>query len=443
MKKLLVKFGIIAVLTLSLFFAASCQSPYNNQDNGFKPPAGMGYVQLNFRSPNARTIMPTLVLADYLSFELDFTAIPGLGGEDDFVTISASAMNDPIILKPGEYTLEVTAYFNDPPTQAQRAATGTATDTIEVESAAGTTANVILRGITDGEEEGTFSWVIGLTGISGTLTQADMEVKTFPSAGTTVLTRNLLPAGAGPSGTANIDSGFYYVDFTLQTNWSTGPVSWRQVLHVYENMISTFNYAFTDAHFNDATITVTYSAWPAGVGTGGISTEDHLPGEQMTAPTGLVYPGKPDLDIVGWFTDAGVEWNFITQMAPNTNLTLYAKWEGEVEIITWEVDVDKPPLLEDSDDATLNEDDEITLSLADSGTANGSETITITNAGIYDSITWAWTGGDISGAITGNTLTINVANAPFNVKISQGQLLITGIIDGVPYSTFVNITITD
>jgi hypothetical protein len=214
------------------------------------PPEGMGAVRLNINKNVARTILPDYITADdFDEFELFFTKYDGgTGTAMPVMQISKADINDPIDLLPDTYNLLVLAYLDagDPDPAAAWDSRDTAAYNITVgTSLTPVPVTVKLTGITDGSGEGTFEWDIDLSGITFTYTTIVAEMEITEIGGSF---NDTIDIEANPQDEVTLDSGYYYVDFTITVD-TTNIVTFRQVLHIYNNMTSSFTYAFVNGHF--------------------------------------------------------------------------------------------------------------------------------------------------------------------------------------------------
>jgi len=224
-------------LLFSLFFLlfTACPDPFNPDLTFNTSDSGKGSFMLSINGLMAeRTILPATELYTFAAFTLDFykngASVP------ISETRTYSNLNDFIYLDVGNYNLVVTAYMDEGKTKpaAQGSLNG-----INIVVGVLYKGNVPLKAIID-EGQGYFNWNItypyGVT--------AKMTVTPFNSSGTPEQTVNFYSG----SGSLTLNSGYYRVIFSLSTS-SNRNVERREILHIYKNMDSSFNYVFTDAHF--------------------------------------------------------------------------------------------------------------------------------------------------------------------------------------------------
>jgi hypothetical protein len=347
----------------------------------YQPPAGKGAVLLNINKTieRAATILPedVDVTTFFGTFELDFqprgTINPGTAFSEYY---SYSDLSDPIDLDRGDYTLIVTAYKDvgdsiTPPTQP--AAIGELELTIVADTPS---AETITLGVINpaAGQIGTFAWSI--TNSVTALSAATMSV-TPVAGGEAILTvdfddtYNLTdPTWAGSQ---NIASGYYYVNFSLTATAATAPFSrtrnFQHVLHVYQNMTSSFTYTFDNAKFTIETVVI----------------------EQGTFEPTVVFEAPEDLKPI-LSADGGT--TTLADMAVvDINL-------GNTRTIT----------VTNAADVYRDDDDDPVP---------------------YGTIAWSYNGTVIPTA-TGPTLLVNTTAAPYNAA-GRYQLTVTGTIAGKPY----------
>ena len=341
-----------------LLFVFGCGNFLNPPKKGNTAvPAGMGTFSLQINSgQQSRVIMPDTAAVEFAGYTLEFTNTATTNVQN--IYLSEANKEDPVILAVGTYTLEVTAYtsYTDE-TDNEIAAEGAPDGPVEIIAGENVSATVILQAIIGGEGEGTFSWEIGFP---GGLSEASMEIT--PQAGTVFTPQTKYFIGSGSlvanPGSIALPSGHYRVVFTLEKD-NNRTVTWRETLHVYQNLDSHFEYDFTDYHFIKQyyTITLTNLYTPAG---------DPRPNEISTYffddSFVIAAPSRPSYLFGGWLIDDafGSPWDSTF----DSDLILYAKW---LEIPMLALD---PPLVNfimAKDSLTLP--DPVTVTVTNTGTA--------------------------------------------------------------------------
>ena len=232
MKKTFLKYFIlIAVL---LVFTV-CQNP---SDTVYMAP-GTGLVSLTINNAdNARTILPTPQLSDFMKIVLIFTPTTPAGDPEIHEWTNSS-----IQLAEGTYNLEVTAYAD---TDKQKpAAQGSETGIVVI--ADQITPVTVSLGVTfgiEGIDEGTFSWNITY-GVGVTVNSAAMTISPLKGTGSPAQT----VAPLNNLGSLTLNSGEYRVEFSLRDSQGR-TAELTEILHVYKNLTSTFSHIFSTSNFH-------------------------------------------------------------------------------------------------------------------------------------------------------------------------------------------------
>jgi len=260
MKKCGVYATFAAVLLVMAVLVTGCPESAPGT-SGYQPPAGMGSVQLIFNETIERaTILPdTATIASFQEFVLTFTAAGGGAVTVGPITRTYAARNTPVNLVPGSYSVQVVAHLTAG-TPASAAAVYT--------SPAGTPLSIVATNVTPititlkpydpatSTGSGTFAWNITNNITDALDTGSEMKLTTLAGGTVTGWTDIDLtvPGNLTNATGVSIPSNYYYVDITLIVN--SVPRDFRHVLHIYQNMKSTFSYTFTDSHI---TTTVTFT----------------------------------------------------------------------------------------------------------------------------------------------------------------------------------------
>jgi hypothetical protein len=232
--------------------------------NNFIVPEGKGAIQFSFAPKVARSI--TVDVDTDIDFFTDFTFTFTPNTTGTLTTVAhkeKSYFDDPIVLDPGTYNLTVMAYIdkdlgihggNDDGTPIYVEAAGTKVPIVVVAKAGHiATETVILNPIVDSTKTGTFEYTIDNSLIEDTdITTATITI-TPVGAGSVTGPTDIKPlfAGAGGSGTPVIlNSGYYYVDFAITPKSGEEIVTFRYILHVYQNLTSSFTFTISTTYFN-------------------------------------------------------------------------------------------------------------------------------------------------------------------------------------------------
>ena len=236
-KKILIFF----VITLVISSCGNLIEPPNSE----KPAPGTGWFSLVIGGLDAgRTIVPITGQNDFALYTLEFFA-EGENTEPDLtVERTNSNLSMQISLKQGIWDLYVSAYMDAE--QTKPAAYGQLSGII-IDEGIAISRSITLEAIIDGGS-GTFNWNINypanvvLAGM--TITPFD-EIKGTPE-------QTLYFAGAEPlvdkNGSIVLNTGYYRAVFNL-TNSEQYIVVHREILHIYQNMESFFDFSFEDNHF--------------------------------------------------------------------------------------------------------------------------------------------------------------------------------------------------
>jgi len=269
---------VLAVCALLLL--PGCRSPVQ------PPPVedGMGTLSLAIGQDLRRTIAPNVVITDFVRFDLAFTARTA-GNVNYEVDDWNRTQNDPIELAVGTWDLTVTAFLPGPGVGLE-AARGTLLGIVVIPNDT-VPGQVVLHPIYY-EGTGRFGWNISFP---DSVVEAEMEILTLPAPYVSYDTVDLIDPGEDH---LDMPSGRYRVIVTLYVETgdpSHGPddrrASLSTVLHVYMNMTSQFNRAFTYRHF-PFTLNRILAAW-----------NDLVPGEWNFVTHGILPEHFGLLDIVG------------------------------------------------------------------------------------------------------------------------------------------------
>jgi hypothetical protein len=272
------KHGIVAVAAALLVGAimlvtTGCAGDTSTGITGsdFILPEGKGAIQFSFAPKVARSI--TVDVGTNIDFFTDFTftftpAVVGVGTLKTVAHEEKSYFDDnPIVLDPGTYNLTVIAYIDKnltihggdglgPVDYVEAAGTKAA---IEVVAKAGhiDTQTVILNPLVDSTKTGTFEYTID----NSLIEDADITTATIAitpiGTGTTIVPKDIkalfepdVPAAVNHTDSETLISGYYYVDFEIKPKSNAETVTFRYILHVYQNMTSSFTFTIGVSYFN-------------------------------------------------------------------------------------------------------------------------------------------------------------------------------------------------
>jgi len=364
----------VALLMLSAMLVTGCGSDIT-AEKPYTPPPGMGAVKLSFDNNIARTITPVgATLGSFNGFTLQFYNTSG-GAAKGPLHRNSSNLNNSVELMYGTYTLIVIAYLdmsgytdeNTSPTTLTRPAAAATVEGINITRGDTTPVTVVLKAFIEkptgvsADAKGTFSWnitndIIGLDNAIMTVTPIDDT--------TVSLTKNFITAGSNDDSlvsTELLDAGYYYVDFVL-IKGSDG-ITFRHVLHIYQNMTSQFTYEFKNVLLNPIIIH----------GTASFST-----------PMSYLNP------------------------------------------------TDFLPILSENGLSPLSKGDTVNVN------SGNTATITILNDTDFDEIVFYY--NDTTTTVSGGSFDIDTSD-PFEV-VGLYEITVEGIIDSVPYTTYIYINVT-
>jgi len=251
MKKFTKKRGFFTVsaallIVIAMLGITGCNNDISNVDttDNFTPPTGKGAVRLNFNENIARTILPEEIdISDFDSFDFVFTATGGDATSYTESNILSGSVNNPITLDPGNYSLTVIAYLgsnaaakNDPP------------EIITITAAKVTNATIQLKPYDQATGSGTFKYEVTSSIDVDDIDSADMKLSPI-FAGSTQSDVTILTAWNTTGSTISLTAGDYYVDFviTVKTNET---VTFRHIVHIYQNMTSSYVFTINPDYFN-------------------------------------------------------------------------------------------------------------------------------------------------------------------------------------------------
>jgi uncharacterized repeat protein (TIGR02543 family) len=313
----LLHFSLLSSLLLfSLLISTGCDNPLNNYGGH---GSGTGSLTLVIAGEGSRTILPsegpdTLKFAVYT---LAFT--PTTSGVALNVDRNSPDISTPINLEPGTYNVSVTAYLDGAKTKpaAQGSLNG-----IPINAGQNTTRSITLSALIS-SGKGRFAWNINFSGDFGTgLKEGRIKINRVDGTGEQTLYLGNIEAGKIPSvgmtDSIELDSGYYRIWFIFAKDGAQR-IEWREILHIYQNMESVFEYTFTQAHFSNISYTVTY------VFNDGVTpdlVQDRLHGETATLPV----PTRVGFRFDGWYADVGFATVYDAGTRLTSSITLYAKW---------------------------------------------------------------------------------------------------------------------
>jgi hypothetical protein len=250
----------IAALTLLALVLSGCSNPFierRPQDSvetvSSDVPEGFGTIELSFSRGAARTLIPTIDLsALYLEYWFS---------KDGEAPEAKTPVGGKFALEPGDYSLEVKVFVNDPHTEL--AAQGATSFTVSAGVAA--TANLTLHPVASGDGTGSLSFSLEYP--TGVTVEAFSLIPIAGEGGPLDLTGLGTGAGEDPvtwSGTkTGIPVGYYLLKAALKNSEGIS-IGRTEVAHIYQNLTATAQYQFTADDFRAYRVT---SAADSGPGT--------------------------------------------------------------------------------------------------------------------------------------------------------------------------------
>ena len=403
-----VKLNILLTIVFLLLVVFNCSDTFEQEII----PSGMGSFLLYLDEQNPRTIMPDT--PDFVIYELKFT-----GSAAVILDRTKENLNDPIHLLNGTYNLFVTAYIDND--KEKPAAWGSAND-IEINEGAKISRTIPLNAFNpDGTGFGIFYWNVHYP---AGITDANMKITPLnPATGTSEQTLNFTAGSTSNTGSRQLNSGYYNVLFSLKKS-DTHPLEWVEILHVYQNMVSSYNHTFGNEYFNNTLYTVTYVFNDETTPDDGGQTRLHGSTAMALDPI----PTRTDHTFGGWYTvdgslDANDTWNFDTPLIRNR--TLYARWYKNLTASDFTLDdnstiYDKTAqsVIVDYIDTNMDTVTAGDITVYYSGTDYTESTAAPANAGTYD-VTVTTTGGSLIAALD--------KTAIGQLTINPKELTITGV----------------
>ena len=442
MKTWLRKFSAYSLVAAVLLIIA-CTVPMSGEKQDLdKPPEGMGYARLIFSGPE-RTIMPAVPndISPFNSYRLEFTAAGGGGVSKNEDINSLADLGKPILLAMGNYNLKVTAYLET--MQVDPAAEFLTAVTIS-DVPGGTSIPIILKWITPqaGQQTGTFTWNIDLDDVDD-LAAGTMTVKDGGGSPVVAIDGLDLLVSANCTSSAALNPGYFNVEINLaRSDGST--LIWQQALHVYQALTSHLELEFLKDQFSTTPVMVEFVLnYP-----GDLLTR-HAVRYAMPSACLAAFPAAP-LDRTetipnyifdAWYEEPGgvTVFDLSTPIAAtdptNMKMIVYARWNLNV-------------VIEEIQDGSPIVPDEVVLSYSGAGSVPKSFTVTITNAGLYQSFEWSY--GDYPDPeplSTGNSLTVDISESNMDNwgPFVEAQTYLINVhavgIDNNPYSAYFTIKI--
>ena len=250
------------ILTLIIFnlFLSGCQDTFMpSKTEMFESGKGSFSLTIN-DSGSGRTIMPITVQSDFAAYTLEFFP-SGATAETAEPVVTAPRTNAnlsaPVLLEAGIWDLYVTAYLDNEAGELNMAAASGILEKINISDGKTVNGLISLKPISY-SGKGTFNWNIdypenvAIAFMTITSFYSDVGVHHYFFGGEPLV---------GKKDTLSLDSGYYFVDFKLELDNRERKTIRREILHIYQNMESDFQFTFTDRHFPIAPLETILAAW--------------------------------------------------------------------------------------------------------------------------------------------------------------------------------------
>jgi len=465
MKTRMRKCGIFAataaVLLITALLLTNCLEPVDNSKLPGKTKApvitsgndnealNIGTVTLSINNSNARTILPVTPTID--SYTVVITGVSP-------TTNPTGYENEPDLSTAETYSLPVGTYefiINGLDTNGAVIAAGAK----EIEIAVGDQSESIDLKAISNDGTGKLKWNFIIAGTDYSASSSETATLTF-----TALNGNASVPGTNPmtiaeeeadnligrccadcdgiTTTANgctctccpsndcsacsytgmtLASGFYKVVLTLTKDANHFPITRTEYVHIYQNLISTWEWTETIAfttnkhtvsfYYNDGNIGGDIYGTPNTVTYGGLATKP------TTNPTNREDGSK---QFVNWYTTAlssdsgSAEWNFST-MRIIRNTIIYARW---ADLPTLQLSVNLLPIADQAPipGGTIN------FNRSNLGTSNSKVVVTINNFASFDPGSVIWEFGSYNDNVNSNTFEIDFDDATYGYGFGLNSL---------------------
>jgi len=459
-----VYFTLAAVLLATAGLIVSCMNPLSpiglttgqdkqdKQNETPQPPAGMGYVMLNFGGEAGRTIRPDTSdykeLTDFDFFDVYFLDTDNPGTNDTkFLNRTPTTVKGPFTATSGNYEVHVFAYLSGGTSDDTSTAIAFGADTAVTVTGTGDTATIVLMEIADDEFSGTGTFKLNLTNASAnaatviTMNIIDLSDNSKVIDGENIFSQLLTYEKD------DLDPGYYRVEIILtRTGGLTTTV--REVLHIYQGMTSTFTRTLPPVNTNVYTITYQFHNPPTNTAneSRSITHGGYLQDPPTTDPTATnFYPGY---NFLGWFTATiGGDEREVGVHQPIGNEIVHAQWESTGVTVTITVKMSEPgdPELEVTGFTNFTFDPATGTYTADNvsrASPPNNVTITITNNTDYDTFEWSISSDFVidSSEIDTASITLDFGDI-FLQYLGPVEFYATGYKGAIPYQSTVTITV--
>jgi len=446
--------GLLAVMVITTLLVLNCVEPVSTsglggylQKDDHKPAAGMAYFRLNIADQNGRTLLPDAIvggISAFIKFDLlvyedtDDSGTLDLDGTDDPVTIpslSAGANlgvalgtinGQAIELPAGEYFFRVVAYRTSGSTTYAAAGNSTLTELVVNQ---GNPVNIILRDVGVSTGNGIFAW--NFTNPAGTTLTSSPEFSLARIGGGSSYLNQAFTSGT--AGTLAVASGYYHLTIPM-TAAGHAPYTYYNVVHIYQDRITTATLTLPDLAVNEYTVKFYYDDGRAGSPFSvvevphGTTLGDLLLGDGSDHASPDYGDTGSGALLSGWYRGSHTGTEKFNDNDPIIGPTdLYSKWATPTAFtlsITYTPDTPgTSPAVTDDASGTIAQGDVIEFS--------------ITNAATYNSFQWYVDGIEASGE-TSSTFEWDTAN----IVAKTYSITVTAMVGIVPYSTTAEVVVS-
>lgn len=238
------------LLTVGILLISSCSDIFEIPTGKENAETGKGYFSLSVNmGASGRTILPTTLQDDFQGYLLKFTTD---GREPVDIYRHNWNLSEEVLLNTGIWNLEVTAFIDG--MWEKPVATGNFNN-IDIGSGTVVQGNVMLIPIITGDGEGIFNWRINYP---VNVNNASMTITRINESGDpdtkSIYKETLYFVSETNSITSNNDFkelpvGCYSVVIRLENSEGKDTVR-RDILYIYQNMVSSFAFTFTEKYFD-------------------------------------------------------------------------------------------------------------------------------------------------------------------------------------------------
>ena len=249
MKKDTARNRAVIALLLALSAAlvlAGCFNPLDPVDSGAQTGAGYLSVSIAGQGGGARTLYPS---ANFTKYELTFASDGKSYGPKTLTGTASESFDD---IPAGTWTITAKGYVT---IDGQEYAAAEGSQTVDIEAGKSQSVSIAISAKQDGDP-GYFYYNVSfphgkVDTATLTLSQFDSSSGSYNNFVSVAQPVDLKTSSSGyvNSGAAGLTPGYYRVDIVLQNEYQSAGIS--EVVHIYSNMETRAEYAYTEADFVD------------------------------------------------------------------------------------------------------------------------------------------------------------------------------------------------